>query len=231
MSAFDRNVDVFHDLAFQATIKTIEETPTGDRLASLARRMGRLADKLIAQAQQDSRETVACKAGCSHCCYQQVLATVPEVLAVADHIMETWTADQIDDLKKRMEAYIPAARAFAKGEASSPSPKACPLLQDDRCSVWEARPLVCRGYNSLDVTACRGFQRDRTTPVPHLDAQMISADALKEGIKLGLKRTNQQPKQCELMLGLEIAFNTPDAGTRFAEGDSLFEPASPVGVD
>ena len=42
----------------------------------------------------------------------------------------------------------------------------CPLLVEGRCSVYEVRPLICRGYNSTNVDACRKAHDDADVLVP-----------------------------------------------------------------
>lgn len=167
-----------------------------------------------------------CKEGCSHCCHQQVRATVPEVLAVAAYIKETWSQAAIDELLTRIEGYVPTAQAFARHQTSQPSYEVCPLLENHRCSVWEARPLVCRGYNSVDVSCCLRWRQDHVTTIPQLMTQRVSSDAIQDGMAVAIKRLPRSPEACDLILGLQIALTVPDAGTRFAEGDTLFEPAA-----
>jgi hypothetical protein len=36
----------------------------------------------------------------------------------------------------------------------------CPFLEDARCSIYEVRPLSCRGTNSMDASACERNLRD-----------------------------------------------------------------------
>ncbi|MEA2552913.1 MAG: hypothetical protein QOJ65_1089, partial [Fimbriimonadaceae bacterium] len=88
--AFERHLAELARIAFEASVKVACEEPSSERLAKLARRMERLADKQIEQAETAALQKTACRAGCCFCCLQQVLASVPEILAVAAYVHEHW---------------------------------------------------------------------------------------------------------------------------------------------
>ena len=218
----------FAQLAFDATIKTIGDRPDDARLASLARRMERLADKQIQQAQEQTTEKPACGAGCWYCCTQQVLASVPEILEMAVYIRENWTQEEIDELLAKCAAYRPIATAYITGETDVFPSTTCPMLKDAKCSIWPSRCLVCRGYNSTDVKPCiqRMNNPGANVRIPGVLPQRAAADAFQDGIWEGLRRTRLFPDACDMILGLEIALTVPNAGERFAQGDPLFAPAA-----
>ena len=96
---------------------------------------------------------IACAAGCSHCCSLDVTATFPEIVRVASFIEAAFGAGRRAALVARIEARVAetdplTARERARGN------RPCVLLEDRRCSVYEARPLACRGWNSADERAC-----------------------------------------------------------------------------
>ena len=95
----------------------------------------------------------ACRAGCAHCCHQTVGVTPPEVFAIYDHLRATRTAGRTG---RRRAAHSRRRRQDARhGPADRLSPDLpCPFLVDERCSIYEVRPLSCRGTNSLDAAAC-----------------------------------------------------------------------------
>ena len=224
----ERNLAGFTQLAFEATVKTIAEKPDDARLANLARRMERLADKQINQANEQATVKPACGAGCWYCCTQEVLASVPEILEMAAYIRENWSQEEIDELLVKCEAYRPIATAYVTGKSDHFQTTPCPLLKDAKCSIWPARCLVCRGYNSLDVKPCieRMNNPAATTPIPTLETHRAAADAFQDGIWEGLRRNRLYPEACDMILGLEIALTVPNAGQRFAQGDPLFAPAA-----
>jgi uncharacterized protein len=76
-----------------------------------------------------------CHAGCSGCC-QHHLSVFP---VEAAHVKAAIVALP-DELRARIEQQ---ARAVNEREAQD-QPVACPLLVEERCSIYEARPLICR---------------------------------------------------------------------------------------
>ena len=56
--------------------------------------VSRLAEGFLAKAPPGS---VACRAGCDHCCYQVVGVTPPEALAIVDHLKKTLTSAALSE--------------------------------------------------------------------------------------------------------------------------------------
>ena len=54
----------------------------------------------------------------------------------------------------------------------------CPFLVDGRCSVYEARPSICRAYGRMMRTADSAYYCDKILE------QMVSADAVDEDLEL-----------------------------------------------
>ena len=95
---------------------------------------------------------VACGADCAYCCYvQRVLVTLPELARIVERV-QAWPVDQIEALKARLEAHILAQSSDVASPAARPP---CSLLIGGRCSVYDARPLVCRGQHAYDVQECK----------------------------------------------------------------------------
>jgi Fe-S-cluster containining protein len=78
---------------------------------------------------------LACRAGCSVCC-QHHLAVFP---VEAMHIGTALAALPIG-VRQRLEQQ---AHRVNEQEALGAS-VACPMLVDERCSIYESRPLICR---------------------------------------------------------------------------------------
>lgn len=76
-----------------------------------------------------------CRAGCAGCCNHHL-----SVFAV-----------EAEEARAGIEALPVPIRAFVEEQArkvikreAQGEPVACPLLVDDRCSIYETRPLICR---------------------------------------------------------------------------------------
>ena len=98
---------------------------------------------------------VACTAGCPHCCWLPVQTSVAEVLYAWEWALTHLPPDVL--LRIRTGADSTQAQSESRTE-TGPSPRGartpCPFLVEDRCSVYPARPLACRAWNSTDLAAC-----------------------------------------------------------------------------
>jgi hypothetical protein len=85
--------------------------------------------------------------------------TPPEALAIAEHLRQTRSPEELE----RITAYLGDRREKTRGLTSTErfSPDhPCPFLESARCSIYEVRPLSCRGMNSLDADDCATRLRD-----------------------------------------------------------------------
>jgi Fe-S-cluster containining protein len=105
---------------------------------------------------------VACHSGCSHCCHQTVGITPLEGFAIADLVLQTRSADELQSLLSKLDQRVAETVGLTAKEQYSPR-FPCVFLADGACSIYAARPLVCRGMNSLDADACHKRMFDEET--------------------------------------------------------------------
>jgi uncharacterized protein len=78
---------------------------------------------------------LACRAGCSGCCQHHLSVFPVEARRIATALAELPTG-----LRTRIaQQAVEINESEARGE-----PVACPLLVDNRCAIYAARPLICR---------------------------------------------------------------------------------------
>ncbi len=103
-----------------------------------ARAAQKVVDENMATAREQTPEDtirIACKAGCAACCRYQVDITHDEATVLADKIISGHIVDE--EKLKIMSEYGP--RAYVTERQS------CVFLgEDDRCTVYEDRPMSCR---------------------------------------------------------------------------------------
>lgn len=95
---------------------------------------------------------LACSSGCAACCHLYVQVPPGIARMMADHITAHFSPAERDALHGRLEIAAAAAR-----NAADPTKlrHRCPLLGDDnRCTVYEVRPLSCRAFTSRSVARC-----------------------------------------------------------------------------
>ena len=99
--------------------------PYDDLLADL--------DQLSAHMNSLHAKQLNCRAGCSDCCHQHL-----GVFEVEAEAMRQALAALPTDTQKVL-------RQQAK-DVLSGTRTACPLLREDRCSLYAARPVICRSH-------------------------------------------------------------------------------------
>ncbi len=196
--------------------------------------MGQLfgvADSTLAAlvAKDPPRRTIACKAGCAYCCHLYVQVTPLEAIGVVRALQAQGPA-ALASVKARV------ADTFSKTEGRDAAYRnvlalPCPLLVDGQCSVYAARPFVCRGANSADVDACRrGMGNADGVPLPTFVHQRTVFAAVGQGAAQALRERNVDPDLLELVAALKIALDHDDPLTAWRNGTLDFKPARCVEV-
>ena len=190
----------------------------------LVENAGRRLAELIAPLLEQT--PLACQPGCAWCCHLYVIfATIPEVLAIAEHLRRTLTEAELADLRQRVTVTLERKRNQSRFQPAAPMIP-CPLLVDNLCSVYEFRPLVCRAWHSTDVRRCQ--QPNGSLAVNQEVMQVFSA--IYRSLIATLAEQELESQEVELISALDIALNTPDAAQRWLAGETLFAAAaaSPV---
>ncbi len=162
----------------------------------------------------------ACRSGCAHCCHQAVGVTPPEVFAIHEHLRATRAADELVALAARVRAADDRTRGMTSAERLSPA-LPCPFLIEDRCSIYEVRPLSCRGTNSLDAAACERNLHDPAaraaflageTGTPCYREPFRASHAVTAGLQLALDQLHGlEVVPLELTAAMRIMLDEPDA--------------------
>lgn len=114
---------------------------------------------------------IPCRAGCSACCQ---FLRVP--------ISQT-EAEMIGEFIGRAPATLPAGSPTAPAKPSGKFGIPCPFLKENRCSVYEVRPVACRTHIVLDIdnllcgyeNAVLAEQLDpRAVGIPRLNASVVT---------------------------------------------------------
>ncbi len=100
------------------------------------RRLHDKVDSFFAQIVDKHGQHLSCRTGCSSCC-QQTISLFPVELEPIREATRTLPEEQKERLADRLGSPI---------SAQSPDERPCPLLEDERCLVYEARPIICRTH-------------------------------------------------------------------------------------
>ena len=116
-----------------------------------------LADHLTRrfEAEAELPHPVACQARCDSCCYNQVELTPPEALLIGHHIAQQFSQAEKDLLLAHVARIMEIIKALGPAKTAARRHEIpCPLLLNKTCSVYPARPLVCRAMHGLDRERC-----------------------------------------------------------------------------
>lgn len=177
--------------------------------------------------EQPPPRPLACGEGCAHCCIGiEVHVNALEVLCIVDHVSHTLTHSDLVELVKRTSA-VDTEKKGAR-EAGTERPRfTCPLLVDNRCSVYDVRPFVCRSFNSYDALTCEQRKRDGDESVViegYVHPQKVAQSALN-GVRLGCIVAGLEDDVLDLAPALFVAFTDPDAKERWLGGEAVFKTA------
>ena len=171
---------------------------------------------------------LACREGCSVCCSLRVDVFAHEVFPIAHHIRRHFTADEIAGVMARLSAHAEKVRPLTAFEHATQN-IVCPLLQNNRCSVYAVRPQACRRHHSQDFATCQ-FTYDHPTdlesPAAHdRDLYRALTGAMQQNIDvysdLGFDHTIY-----ELGTALHEALNDPESWHRWRDHGQAFLRAS-----
>jgi Fe-S-cluster containining protein len=185
-----------------------------------------LADHLTRrfEAEAELPHPVACQSGCDSCCYNQVELTPPEALLIGHHVERHFSAAEkallLDHLARIMEiikAMGPKESAVRRREIP------CPLLRDKTCSVYPARPLVCRAMHGLDRERCVDELRSGSLAGSQYYAHRHEiALSVSAGLQAGCKAAGLQSGRLSLTRALQDFFGQEDAVQRWINGEEVF---------
>ncbi len=170
-------------------------------------------------------QKIACHAGCHWCCHMKVSLTAPEIFAVVEYLESGVSERTREQIKARTAELSQDPRIFspdAKVEARIP----CAMLSEQgACLVYPARPLACRGYNSLDAESCRRSLDDDLEIVEWNEPLVRDSAAVALGLLAGIEDAGLPAELLELTSGLHIALSEPNALQRWLAGDAVFAAA------
>lgn len=170
----------------------------------------------------------ACAPGCAWCCKKAVQVTGLEALTLAAAVAERYTEEQQQKLLARLRAYQ------RQWDAAAPERRLqiradCPLLAGDRCSVYDARPLICAGYNSSDARACaRGYASGWApgTWTPIRLEYMVTVQLVADTFRRELADRGVPDRFYVLAPALLLALTTENATERWLAGEDVLAPAA-----
>jgi Fe-S-cluster containining protein len=222
--------------AANTVLGVLRHGPSLERVLELTRSAMASTERLIgALLARAPAGAVACKAGCDHCCYQVVGVTAAEALTIHAHLKATRSSEELERLKQHAVELHERARGLSSAERFSPA-HPCVFLEGGSCSVYEVRPLSCRGMNSLDAGECESRLRAPAGRAEFLAKghggrcflEPIQAfRAVSAGLQLGLSELYQlDARPLDLLAVMRLLLESDAAlGDAWAAGQRPFDAA------
>lgn len=134
--------------------RRVAEAGTAAELLAVVRGAYTSFERSYASAPRSARAAVACCAGCDTCCHDDVAVQAHEVFVVAEFVQKKFPPEELERLIARSAEHR-AGYAARQGEPLPLTAKRpCPLLREGDCSVYPARPEICRAYLSRSFDDC-----------------------------------------------------------------------------
>ena len=161
------------------------------------------------------RTDIACRKGCSYCCCQPVLVSAPEAFFIAGQIRE------------RSDSRIAVAAAAQDLDGRAPDGPIkdwlrCPLLEEQVCSIYAARPLACHAFVSVKLDACLAAFVEHAPPDIPMPADHISLLYGCRMLLFAAQRLIGRPDHTyEMNRAVTVALTTDKAEARWLAGEDL----------
>jgi Fe-S-cluster containining protein len=164
--------------------------------------------------------TLACRAGCTWCCYFTVDVRAAEVFRILDFVEQSFTPEEKARVYAEVRANSVALRNLGEGERVTRNVK-CPFLNEGRCTVYSTRPQSCRNYHATNVAGCRQSYEDPE----NLDIDPDFAPGVYqvggahvEAVGTAMRNAGYDVNAYELNCALDAALSEPGARGRFESG-------------
>jgi Fe-S-cluster containining protein len=224
-------------------LNTVLDVPTGfvpiTSIVPLTRRLGEEMLKLEEHHSRKSGRSISCRMGCAACCRMLVPLSPPEAFSLLEYV-EQLPSERRETIEKKiaatkagLEAHGLVDRLQAVADAETPISDEelepinrayyalrhpCPFLENEMCSIYEARPAACR---ELLVTSpaelCDDLIENPVEPIPV---------SVRIGTVLGLLWANvsgSAPRLIPLPLALDWARQHREASTKQWSGSHLID--------
>jgi Fe-S-cluster containining protein len=110
-------------------------------------------DQHFAQAVARTPEQFACRPGCESCCHQRFSVFEVEAAPIREALAQLARTD-------------PELRRRVRERGRDEQLRACALLLDGRCTVYEQRPLICRSHG-LPIAVRESDEPDSALRLDH----------------------------------------------------------------
>lgn len=188
------------------------------------RSLGVLRALATSQQRHDARiaaapdvATLACRAGCTWCCYFTVDVRAAEVFRILDFVEQSFTPEEKARVYAEVRTNSLALRNLSEDERVTRNLK-CPFLNAGRCTIYAARPQSCRNYHATNAAGCQqSYEEPGNLDIdPDFAPGVYQAGhAHVEAFSTGMSEAGYDVNAYELNRALDAALAEPGARQRF----------------
>jgi Fe-S-cluster containining protein len=161
--------------------------------------------------------TLACRAGCTWCCYFTVDVRAAEVFRILDFVEQSFTPEEKARVYAEVRANSLALSSLSEDERVTHNLK-CPFLNAGRCTIYAARPQSCRNYHATNAAGCQqSYEEPGNLDIdPDFAPGVYQAgQAHVEAFSNGMSEAGYDVNAYELNRALDAALSDPGARERF----------------
>jgi Fe-S-cluster containining protein len=167
--------------------------------------------------------TLACRSGCTWCCYFTVDVRAAEVFSILDFVEQSFTPEEKGRVYGEVRANSAALRKLGEDERVTRNVK-CPFLNEGRCTIYAVRPQSCRNYHATNVAGCQqSYEEPENLDIDPDFAPGVyqSGSAHVEAVSAAMRDAGYDVSGYELNCAFDAALLDPVARQRF---ESKLEP-------
>lgn len=212
-----------HATAEMAVVTKVDAARTAKAALELGREIYDGAQQAIYASPNQNDH--ACHAGCPGCCHSLISVTPLETFVIAAWLREKMSTSEVAVIRQRAEETADKSKTMNNAEYAK-SMLWCPLLDSQlMCSIYPARPLGCRAWNSLSLEACHDcyFANHPDKTISLDDYTYEIGQGVRSGLRSGMESIGLDGSSYELNSVLIVALDRPDAVECWARGEDVFE--------
>jgi len=150
---------IMFESTYREVFRRLRTSHNPKDLLEVARWGVREMGRAFARTNSSALAAVRCGAGCAYCCHVPVAVQAHEIFLVSEYIKATCPPADLTELVRKTEAHKARVSGIEGAEYTN-LVLACSLLKDGKCSIYEARPEVCRAHHANDPKICEASLSD-----------------------------------------------------------------------
>lgn len=185
---------------------TLKKPPTATEVAESVARANQLFDETLDS--QSFSPPLACREGCMHCCSNPIQLSQPEAVLLGLYLLNHYTSEALAEVARKATAVSSRIYGLSVEELGRIRHELlCPLLMNGTCGPHPARPLVCRGWNSVDAAQCAASNKQGPmTMIESYEWPRTLADAIQHGLLRAAKEQGRETGFLRLPNALTLMF-------------------------